>query len=100
MSCSKDILKPYPSEHACRVRDPDDFQKNSFRSKDIDHGVRMILGKLDDETTMTRQAYRFDKNVFTASEARDWLKKHKIKCIAFEQAKAELIDTFLEKLKF
>jgi hypothetical protein len=100
MSCGNDILKPYPSEHACRVRDPDNFQKNSFRSKDIAHGVRMILGRLKDETTMTTMSYRFDKNVFTAQEAKDWCKKHKINCILFEQAKAELIETFLEKIRF
>jgi hypothetical protein len=60
----------------------------------------MILGKLEGETTMTTQAYRFKKDVFTASEAKDWLKKHKIKCIEFELAKAQLIDEFLDKIKF
>jgi len=100
MSYEKDILKPYPSEHSCNVRNEKDFDKKTIRSKDIAHGIRMLLGKLHDETTMTTMSYRFDKNVFTSSEAKDWLKKHKIKCIEFEPAKAQLIETFLDKLRF
>lgn len=35
---------------------------------------------------MEAQAYRFDKNKFTAEEARNWLKKHDIRYISFEPA--------------
>lgn len=88
---------PYPNEHACRVRQPEDFQAGSFRRKNIAHGIDMILGKLKGQDTMTTQAYRFDKTVFTESEAKEWLKRNEVKCIMFETAKM-LVDTFIENL--
>lgn len=92
---------PYPSEHSARVRNPGDFQADSFRRKNIAHGVDVILGKLKGETTMTTQAYRFDRKVFTAAEAKQWLKDHKIQYISFEAAEPpkSLEELFFEKLK-
>jgi len=90
---------PYPGEHACRVRDPADFQKGSFRRKTIDNGVDLILGRLQGEETMTKQAYRFKKDVFTQAEAKEWLKRNKITCIRFEPAAKCLTETFFENLK-
>ena len=78
-------LFPYPSEHAGRVRSPDDFEENSFRRKNIAPGVDIIIGKINGK--MVTQAYRFKKGKFTASEARAWLKKRGIHTILFEPAK-------------
>jgi hypothetical protein len=80
------IHEPYPNEHAARMRDPGDFQDGSFRSKTLPNGVRMIMGRLKGETTLTVQAYRFPKSKFTAAQARKWLKDHKISCKSFEPA--------------
>jgi len=91
---------PYPSEHSCPVNDPSKFEKGSFRRKNIDHGIDLILGRLKGETTMTKQAYRFKKDVYTQAEAKEWLKKHKITCIKFEPASKSLEETFFENLKF
>lgn len=77
---------PYPNEHAARVRDPDDFETGSMRSKDLKDGVRLILGKLKGETAMTVQAYRFDKTKFTPEQAKKWLKDNDVKSISFEPA--------------
>jgi hypothetical protein len=77
---------PYPNEHAARVRDPGAFEKNSFRRKKLDTGIIIIIGHLKGETTTTTQSYRFDADVFTAAEAKAWLKEHKIKYILFEKA--------------
>lgn len=77
---------PYPNEHAARVRDPDDFETGSMRSKDLKDGVRIILGKLKGETAMTVQAYRFDKTKFTPEQAKKWLKDNDVKSISFEPA--------------
>ena len=90
---------PFPNEHSCRVRDPADFQKGSFRRKNIDNGVDLILGRLQGETTMTKQAYRFKKSIYTEAEAREWCKKHKITCIRFEPASKALFETFFENLR-
>lgn len=85
--------KPYPNEHAARVRDPGDFEPNSFRSMELPKskggkgGVRTILGRLKGETTTTTQAYRFPADLYTAEEARQWLKDNDIKGASFEAAK-------------
>jgi len=80
---------PYENQHAARVESPDKFEKDSFRSKDIAPGVRIIVGKKKGSTTMSTQTYRFDSSKFTASEAKAWLKKHNISPISFEVAKSE-----------
>jgi len=77
---------PYPSEHAARIKEPGMFQKGSMRSKELSGGVRLILGKLDNSTSMTVQAVRFDKNKWTTERARKWLKDHDYKYISFEKA--------------
>jgi hypothetical protein len=72
-------LKPYPNEHACRLRDPDDFQDNSFRRIERTHESKkysVIVGKLRDGSTMTEQAYRYADDVWTAAEARSHCKTH------------------------
>ena len=89
---------PYQNEHSARVRDPGDFQSDSFRRKNIARGVDIIMGRLKGETTMTAQAYRFDKTVFTVAEAKAWLKKNNIHYISFEPAQKSLIEEFIEKL--
>jgi len=77
---------PYPSDHSARVRDPGDFKKESFRRKNIAPGIDIIIGRLKGETTATTQAYRFDKNKFTAAQAKKWLKDHDVKYTSFEAA--------------
>lgn len=77
---------PYPNEHAARIRNPNDFEPDSFRSKRIAKGIRIILGKLKGSDKMTAQAYRFDASQYTEEEAKKWLKEHGIKYISFEPA--------------
>jgi len=65
---------PYPSEHACRIRQPGEFQENSFRR--IKQGkLSIIIGKLKGKTTTTTQAFRYPKESWTADEARAHCKK-------------------------
>lgn len=79
---------PYPNEHAARVRDPASFEPNSFRSKNLKDGVRLILGKLNGGNgSMVVQAYRFSVDKFTVEQAKKWLKDNNIKYISFEPAK-------------
>jgi len=77
---------PYENEHSARVRNPGDFQADSFRRKNITTGVDVIMGKLKGESMMTTQAYRFNIKYFTADEAKTWCKEHNIKYILFEAA--------------
>lgn len=78
-SVEADELKPYPNEHACRLRSPDDFQEGSFRrTTRTSDGKKysVIMGRLEGEDTLTEQAYRYDKEVWEASEAKSHCKKH------------------------
>lgn len=72
--------KPYPNEHACRLRDPNDFRDNTFKRYSRTHEGKkydIIAGKLKGETSMTEQAYRYKKNTWKASEARAHCRVHK-----------------------
>ena len=83
---------PYPNEHSARVMNPDLFINSTFRRKKIDKGVSVILGKLKNNKTdkMKVQAYRFNKQVFTPFQAKQWLKNNKIKYIKFEAAEKKI----------
>ena len=87
---------PYENEHSARVRDPDDFIADSFRSKELPKseggkgGVRMIMGKLKDgDGSMVVQAYRFPTDLYTPAEAKKWLKDNEVEYSGFEPAKEE-----------
>lgn len=65
---------PYPNEHACRIRSPGDFEKDSFRR--ISSGrLSIIIGKLKGKKTTTTQAYRYPKKGWTAADARKHCQK-------------------------
>jgi len=80
---------PFPNEHSCRVREPSEFQKGSFRRKNIDNGVDIIIGRPHGKTTTTTQSYRFDAKKFTVVQAKAWLKRHSVRCKRFEAATGE-----------
>jgi HK97 family phage prohead protease len=70
---------PYPNEHACRLREPGQFQDNSFRTMSRDHEGKkysVIMGKLKGEDTMTEQAYRYAKDTWTATQAKSHCSSH------------------------
>lgn len=79
-----DEAKPAPevTENTIRirVRDPGDFEDDSFRTINIgdsDSGIQAVVGKLDGETTMTIQSYIFSKDKFTVDKAQAWVDEHK-----------------------
>jgi len=66
---------PYPNEASCRLRDPGDFQEDSFRR--ISEGkLDIIIGKLKGETETTAQAYRYPVEDWSESEARSHCREH------------------------
>jgi len=90
-SIGAEELKPFPSEHSCRLRDPDDFNPDSFRRatrKHEDKEYSVIMGKIKGDTTMTEQAYRYKKEVWTAAEAKTHCKDHDG---SFEAAKGKCV---------
>lgn len=69
----------YPNEHGCRLRDPDDFDPDSFRSMERYHEgkrYRVIMAKFKGEDTMTEQSYRYPKDEWGEREARSHCKDH------------------------
>jgi len=80
---------PYPNEHACRLRNPKDFQADSFRRDEREHDGKkygVIFGRLKGKTAITEQAYRYNKKTWTAAEAKSHCAEHKGK---FEAAAKE-----------
>ncbi len=96
-------LKPYPNEHACRLRPPGDFEEDSFRRTTREHEGKtyaVIMGRLRGETTMTEQAYRYPKDDWTAAQARSHCKGHegRFEAAADEgKARKELLDRIREE---
>ena len=92
-------MSPLPNEHSARIRDPGDFQPDSFRRKELPKGgVSMILGRLKGETTMTVQAYRFPKDQYTPVEAKQWLKDNDVGDYTFEPAKEASEEEYIPEL--
>ncbi|MDO8794387.1 MAG: HK97 family phage prohead protease [Vicinamibacterales bacterium] len=71
--------KPFPNEHACRLRSPSAFQSDSFRRIEREHEGKkyaIIMGRLTGETTMTEQSYRYPKDAWMPDMARAHCKSH------------------------
>ena len=87
-----DDARPFANEHSCRLRDPGDFQPNSFRRVNRESGGKrygVIMGRLKGETSMTEQAYRYPKDVWNVTQARTHCRSHDGKL--FEPASEESV---------
>ena len=83
----KNPIRPYPNEHACRLREPGDFEDGSFRRVEREHEGKkyaVIMGKLKGEDKMTEQAYRYPKDTWSVEAARKHCTDHNGK--SFEPA--------------
>ena len=70
---------PFPNEHACRIRDPKDFQADSFRRLDEKADGKplgIIIGRLKGKTTTTTQSFRYPKADWTEAEGRSHCTDH------------------------
>ncbi|MBU2072743.1 MAG: HK97 family phage prohead protease, partial [Gammaproteobacteria bacterium] len=73
-----------------RVREPGDFEADSFRTISIgaeDNGIQAVVGRLKGETTTTIQTYIFDRDKFDVGSARAWVDEHE------QEAKQMMEDT-------
>ena len=81
------IWEETENEVRYRVRNPDHFRKDTFRTKQIKgvEGVSIIIGKLkpehvpegNDPDSMVVQAYRFSRKNWTMEEAKRWIEEHR-----------------------
>lgn len=84
-SKSIEMMKPFPNEHAARLKDPGKFIRFRRQNDRGGPGVDFIFGVAKDQKTEI-QAIRFDKNKFTVAQAKQWLTDHNFKPISFEPA--------------
>jgi hypothetical protein len=65
---------PFPNEHACRIRDPGDFEPKSFRR--IKQGrLGVIIARPTGKDTTATQAYRYPTKDWPKEEARKHCQK-------------------------
>ena len=79
--------RPYPNEHAARISDPAQYDEFAREADAGGPGVDFIYGIKDGESEL--QAIRFDADVFSEGEAREWLEEHELEPIEFEAATVE-----------
>ncbi len=80
-------VKPYPSEHSCRVSEPSKYSE--FRRGDRAHEGKtyhVIYGHVKNSDTWEDQAYRYPKDTWTPEQARTHCASHEGK---FEAASGE-----------
>lgn len=65
------------NEGRWRLRDPSDFEPDSYFRKPADEGVSLVIGKLRDKGTTEVQAIRFDRQKFSAQQAAAWWDRHR-----------------------
>jgi len=86
---------PYPNEHACRIKPPGSFQKESFRR--IKQGkLSIIIGRLLGKTTTTTQAFRYPIDSWTEDQARNHCKEQEG---TFEAAKKDSLSDNIPELE-
>ena len=71
-----------------RMRDPNDFLENTFRTKDLDgvQGIQIITGRLkvdkvpenSNAESAVLQSYHFSKEFFTLDQAKKWAGAHNL----------------------
>ena len=81
--------RPYPNEHAARLRDPGQYDRFRRRNDAGGQGVDFIFGIKEGEEGAELQAIRFKLSQFTAAEARQWLRDNDYEPIEFEEATGE-----------
>ena len=84
----EEVIKPLPSEHACRIQDPDKYDE--FKRATRDHEGKeysIIFGIKDGEAE--EQSYRYNKDVWTEAEAKEHCKDHEG---TFEAASEKILE--------
>lgn len=70
---------PFPSEHACRIKQPGLFKRGSIRRVERVHDGKkygVLRGRLKSNDKWEDQAFRYPKRTWTAREARAHCKDH------------------------
>jgi uncharacterized protein len=76
--------RPYPGEHAARIRDPDLFERFVRENDEGGEGIDFIYGIRENAAEI--QSIRFDADQFSVEEAKNWLEDNDFEWIEFEPA--------------
>ena len=88
-----DNSKPYPNFHACRIREPEDFDRFRTRSETLEEGtyegrtIEILYGRDKETGDWDIASYRLPLDEWTEAEARKWCEAHD--GIKFEPATGE-----------
>lgn len=89
--------RPYPNEHAARLVEPSQFDDFRRESDAGGNGIDFIYGLKDNSSEL--QSIRFDAEIYTADEAREWLSQHDFSPIEFEPAIGERMTEEVETVE-
>jgi len=81
--------RPYPNEHAARIKEPGQYDRFRRKNNEFGDGIHVIYGIKEEEDVTEVQSIRFNSKKFTVAEAKKWLKDHDWKYIKFEPAADE-----------
>ena len=79
-----DLERPYPNEHAARLKDPDQYDSLRRENDAGGSGIDFIYGIKEGVSEI--QAIRFRSSQYSPAEARAWLAEHDFDPIEFEEA--------------
>jgi len=79
-----DLERPYPNEHAARLKDPDQYDSLRRENDAGGSGIDFIYGIKEGVSEI--QAIRFRSSQYSPAEARAWLVEHDFDAIEFEEA--------------
>ena len=79
-----ELERPYPNEHAARLKDPDQYDSLRRVNDEGGSGIDFIYGIKEGESEI--QAIRFRSSQYSPAEARAWLAEHGFDPIEFEEA--------------
>jgi len=96
MDRSMQEARPYPNEHAARLRDPGQYDEFRRKNDEGGEGVDFIFGIKTGEEGADLQAIRFRLSEFTVEQARKWLVDNDYKAMEFEEATGERQAVVLE----
>ena len=72
-----EYLAPFPNFHACRLKEPNLFQPDSFKTIESKTGkVNLIIGRLKGQTSTTLQSIRYPVESYTEDIARQHCEKY------------------------
>jgi len=89
--------RPYPNEHAARLKEPGQYDSIRRVNNEGGEGVDFIYGIKDGTSEI--QAIRFDADRFSPAEARKWLTDHDFNAISFEAATIERSEEEMRKIE-